>query len=84
MAPEVADVERALLALAPDQRAAVVHTALLSLDGDPDEVSQADVDAAWRTEIGSRLDEVLQGHAELGSFEATRAKFAAQFPAHTR
>lgn len=84
MAPEVAEVERALLALAPEERAAVIHAGLLSLDGGIADAPQDDIDDAWRGEIGNRLDDVLQGRVELGSFEATRTKFAAKYPASTR
>ncbi len=84
MAPKVAEVERALLALAPEERAAVIRSGLLSLDGGSAEAPQDNIDDAWRGEIGSRLDDVLQGRAELGSFETTRAKFAAKYPASTR
>lgn len=81
MSPEVAEVERALLALSEHDRAAVIHTGLLSLDGGLDPIEEADVDLAWRHEIGSRLDEVLAGRAELGSFEETYARFVAGHPA---
>jgi len=84
MALDVTEVERALLALAPQERAAVIHTGLLSLDGGSTDASQDEIDDAWRGEIGNRLDDVLKGRAELGSFEATRAKFAAEYPASTR
>lgn len=84
MAPEVAEVEQARLALAPEERAAVIHTGLLSLDGGSAKASQDDVDDAWRGEIGNRLDAILQGRVELGSFEATRAKFATRYPTSTR
>ncbi|MEO9015750.1 MAG: addiction module protein [Terrimesophilobacter sp.] len=84
MAPEAAEVERALLALAPEERAAVIHTGLLSLDGGSVDESPDDIDDAWRGEIGNRLDDVLQGRVELGSFEVTRAKFAAKYPASAR
>ena len=84
MAPEAAEVERALLALAPEERAAVIHPGLLSLDGGSANTSQDDIDDAWRGEIGNRLDDVLQDRVELGSFEATRAKFAAKYPASAR
>ncbi|MPV50667.1 addiction module protein [Pseudactinotalea sp. HY160] len=80
MAPEVAEVERALLALAPEERAAVIHMGLLSLDGAPAETSQDEIDAAWRTEVAGRLDDVIEGRVQLGSFEATRARFVAMYP----
>ena len=75
MAPEVAEVEQALIALAHEERAAVIHTGLLSLDGGSAKASQDDIDDAWRGEISNRLDDILQGRVELGSFEATRAKY---------
>lgn len=81
MAPDVAEVERALLALAPAERAAVIRAGLLSLGRGHVEVSQDEIDAAWRTEVGGRLDDVIEGRVELGSFEATRARFAAEYPA---
>lgn len=79
MAQEVVEVERALLALPPQDRAAVVHAALVSLDGGAAEDSQGEIDAAWRDEVAGRLDEVLNGTLELGSFEATRARFLAKY-----
>jgi hypothetical protein len=81
MAMGMAVVEEALLALAPDERAAVIHTGLLSLDGDDVVENQAEVDAAWRDEIASRLDDVLGGGVALGTFESTRARFSAMYPA---
>ena len=36
--------------------------------------SQADVDAAWNTEIGLRIEAVLTGAVELEPFETTRTK----------
>lgn len=80
MASEVAEVERALLALAPEQRAAVIHAGLLSLDGAVSALPQDEVDAAWRDEISDRLEAVLDGKVTLGTFEETRAKFAAKHP----
>lgn len=80
MAPDIAEVERALLALAPAERAAVIRTGLLSLDGGIAEAPQEEIDSARRDEIADRLNEVLQGRVELGSFEATRARFATEYP----
>ena len=57
---------------------------IVVIDGGSTDASQDEIDDAWRGEIGNRLDDVLQGRAELGSFEATRAKFAAEYPASTR
>ncbi|UNX53994.1 addiction module protein [Georgenia sp. TF02-10] len=58
MAPDVTEVERALLALAPEDRAAVIERGLRSLD-DVDDADQGEVDAAWRAEIDRRVDEYV-------------------------
>ncbi|MEE6282909.1 hypothetical protein [Georgenia sp. MJ170] len=44
MAPDVSEIARALLALAPEDRAAVIERGLRGLD-DVDDVDQAEVDA---------------------------------------
>ncbi|GAB3495850.1 addiction module protein [Flexivirga lutea] len=81
MAPQVAGVERALLALAPKERAAVVERGLLSPD-DVDDVDQNEVEAAWSTEITGRVDEYTSGDAELvdldDHFARLRAKLTAR------
>jgi len=66
MAPDVAEVERALLALTPEDRAEVIHRGLLSLDLESGaDVDPAAVEGAWRDEIGNRVDEILNGKVEL-------------------
>jgi hypothetical protein len=80
MALAMAVVEEALLALAPGERAAVIQVGLLSLDDGDVAPGQADVDAAWRDEIASRLSDVLSGTVALGTIEETRAQFAAACP----
>lgn len=81
MAPDVAEVERALLALAPEDRAAVIERGLLSLD-DADEADQAEIDAAWIAEIDRRVDEYVRGDTKLVDadehFAQLRAKLAAR------
>ena len=81
MAPDVAEVERALLALGPDERAAVIERGLLSLD-DMDNTDQVDVDAAWLAEIDRRVDEYVSGDTTLVDadehFAQMRAKLAAR------
>ncbi|MDR3068837.1 MAG: addiction module protein [Cellulomonas sp.] len=78
MASDVAEVERALLALAPRERIAVIQTGLRSLDvADADQTA---VDAAWLTEIETRFDDIVTGAVQLGTFEDTYARFAAKYP----
>jgi len=81
MASRAAEVGRALLALSKDDRGAVIHAGLLSLDGGLGPVDQGEGEVAWRDEIGGRLDDVLNGRVELGTFEQTHARFAAKYPA---
>jgi hypothetical protein len=70
--------------MAPDARAAVIHAGLLSLDGGIAEDAQDQIDEMWHGEIGTRLDDILQGNVALGSFEATCAKFAAKYATSAR
>jgi putative addiction module component (TIGR02574 family) len=79
MSPDVIEVERALLALPPQERARVAHRALDSLDTDQD-ASRAEVDAAWVQEIEQRLADVHAGRVELGTFEDTYAAFVNDHP----
>lgn len=76
------EVEQALLALDQHERAAVIHRGLLSLDADDAPVDQAAIDAAWRTELGRRIDDIESGKVELldasGSHEQLRAELAAR------
>ncbi|MFL0411327.1 addiction module protein [Microbacterium paludicola] len=81
MAPEVAEVKRALLALPERDRAAVIRAGLMSLDGHVAPGEQDEVDAAWRAEVDSRLVDVLSSAVQLGTFEQTRARFTAKHPA---
>ncbi|MFT3852130.1 MAG: addiction module protein [Ilumatobacteraceae bacterium] len=79
MAPETAEVERALLALPPDERAAVVHRGLLSLDEGGDEVDQAEIDAAWRDEIRRRIDDIESGKVQLIDADDHYARLRARY-----
>lgn len=84
MTSNVTEVERALLALAPEDRAAVIHAGLLSLDDDNSHTPQEELDSAWRAELDNRLEDVLHGRVELGTFEATRQRFTAKYPSAAR
>lgn len=81
MAPDIAQVEQALLELAPDDRAAVIERGLLSLD-DVDDTEQVDIDAAWLAEVNRRVDEYVSGDTKLVDadehFAQIRAKLAAR------
>lgn len=76
MALTADEVYQAGLELEPDERTVVVHRLLASLHPEPDE-SQRDLDAAWRREVSVRLDGILNGRVEAGSFEETRTRACA-------
>lgn len=73
MALKADEVYEAGLELDLDERTVVAHRLLASLHPEED-ADQLAVDAVWREEIGSRVDAILNGKVELGSFEETRAK----------
>ncbi|GGC84886.1 hypothetical protein GCM10011512_09670 [Tersicoccus solisilvae] len=65
-------VSQAGLHLEPRERTAIARRLLASVRPDDDD-AQPDVDAAWRDEIGRRVDDVVNGDVELSSFEQTRS-----------
>lgn len=78
MAPEVEEVERALLALAPNDRAAVIHRGLLSLEAsDSPRTDQVEVDEAWRAEFRRRIDDIDSGKVALVSGEESERRVRA-------
>jgi putative addiction module component (TIGR02574 family) len=78
MAPNVTVAEQALLALAPHDRAAVIHAGLLSLDdASVIEINQAEVDAAWRDEFRRRIDDIETGKVTLVSAAESQARVRA-------
>lgn len=81
MALGMAEIEQALLSLAPDARAAVIERGLLSLE-DVDDAPQAEIADAWRVEIQRRVDDYLQGHSKLidadERFTQRRARLSAR------
>jgi putative addiction module component (TIGR02574 family) len=82
MALGMAVVEEALLALAPGERAAVIHKGLLSLDDGSDTAgSQAEVDAAWRDELRRRIDDIESGKVELLDVDESHAQLRAELAA---
>lgn len=83
MAPEVAEVERALLALTPKDRAAVIERVLLSLD-EVDDMDPADIDTRWRAEIDRRMGEYVSGEAKLVDADEHFAQLRTELAAHDR
>ncbi|MDR1442531.1 MAG: addiction module protein [Bifidobacteriaceae bacterium] len=84
MSMNVAEVEQALLALDQHDRAAVIHRGLRSLDADDANVDQAEVDAAWRTELHSRIDDIDSGKVELLDVNESHAQLRAELAARRK
>lgn len=83
MNAHVLEVERALLALGPHERAAVIHHGLQSLEDENGiDQDQAEVDAAWRSELRQRIGDIENGKVELLDtdevFASIRADLAAR------
>ena len=74
MNPKLAEVIEAGMALDSDEREIAALTLLHA-----DDAGQADIDAAWRSEIDRRLDEVLNGEVELVNAAETTAKLRAKY-----
>ncbi|MFT4122277.1 MAG: addiction module protein [Microbacteriaceae bacterium] len=73
MALKADEVYQAGLALDLDERTVLAHRLLASLHPE-DDASQSETDDAWRDEIGSRVDDILNDRVELGAFEQTHDK----------
>lgn len=81
----VVDVERALLALERHERATVIHHGLQSLeDTDSIDHKQAEVDAAWRSELHRRIDDVTNGKVELLDTDDVFARIRADLAARRK
>lgn len=76
----ITDVERALRALAPQERAEVIRLGLRSLDGGHDQGEPGAAEGEWLDELSRRVDDVDEGRIELGTFAATRAEFERRHP----
>ncbi|MFT4011093.1 MAG: addiction module protein [Nocardioidaceae bacterium] len=76
MALKADEVYQAGLELDLDERTVVAHRLLASLHPD-DDASHPEVDAAWRDEIGTRVDDILDGSVELVSAEESHARIEA-------
>jgi hypothetical protein len=75
------EVEQALLALDQRDRAAVIHSGLLSLDADDATLDQGEIDAAWRTELRRRMDDIESGKVELLDAGESHAQMRAELAA---
>ncbi len=73
MAFKADEVYEAGLELELDERTVVAHRLLASLHSE-ESPDQSEIDADWLEQIGSRVDDIVNGKVELASFEEARAK----------
>ncbi len=79
---DVAEVERALLALDRRDRAEVLHRGSQSLDMDDQSAEgQADMDAAWRSESRRRIVDIESGKVALLDADEVHAQVRAKLDA---
>lgn len=77
-----AEVEQALLSLNRGDRAEVLHRGIRSLELDEHtEQDQAEVDAAWRSELRRRIDEVERGEVDMLDADEVHARVRAELAA---
>lgn len=84
MSMNVAEVERALLALDQHDRAAVIHRGLQSLDDENPDSDQDSVDTAWRGELRRRIDQIESGAVELLDLDESHAQLRAELAARRK
>jgi len=82
MSVAVDEVTEAALTLPGHQRAVLANTLLESLDDTVDDPTE--VNAAWTSEIGSRLDDLISGRVRGVSLEEMKASIAAALAARPR
>lgn len=82
MAMNVAEIEEALLSLDLQDRAEVLQRGIRSLDEDDHIIEdQAGVDAAWRSELRRRIDDIESGKVELLDADEVHAQISAKLTA---
>lgn len=77
----VAEVLQALLALNRHDRAAVIRRGLASLDADEVNPDQGEVDAAWRSELRRRINDIYSGKVKLLNAGAVHAQIRVELAA---
>lgn len=77
MTPELADYIEAGYSLTPDERLEAARMLRLSVDQDA-RSDPAEIEASWRGEIGSRVDDILAGRVELVDADETYRLLSAE------
>ena len=83
MTPKLAEYIEVGYSLTPDERLEAARMLRLSVDQDTGSDS-VEVDAAWRDEIGSRVDDILAGKVELVDADETYQMLSAELASKRR
>lgn len=81
MAPEVAEVLETVKTMTHEQRADLAYQVLLTLDEGPAE-DPAAIAAAWRDEIGRRVDDYFAGNHNLIDVDESHARIRSELAAN--
>ena len=80
MTGDLAEYVRAGYSLSPEQRLEAARLLRLSVDHD-EAADPVDIDAAWRAEIGTRVDEIARGEIDLVDADETYQMLSAELAA---
>lgn len=83
MNPKLADYIEAGYSLTPDERLEAARMLRLSVDQDAD-ADLADIESAWRDEIGSRVGDILAGKVQLVDADETYRLLSAELASKRR
>ena len=83
MTPKLADYIEAGYSLTPDERLEAARMLRLSVDQDAD-ADPADIESAWRDEIGSRVGDIFAGKVQLVDADETYRLLSAELASKRR
>ncbi len=85
MSMNAVEIERALLALSREERAAVIHRGLLSLNSPTPSADQPEsLDAAWAEELQERVRQIDDGDVSLIDADESHARLRAELSSRRR
>lgn len=84
MSMTMAQVEEAFMALDRREQVAILQRGIRNLDTRSEDLSQAEVEAAWRDELSRRIDDIRSGAVELLDFDESHRQIRAQLIARRK
>jgi len=80
----MAQVEEAFMALDRREQVAILQRGIRNLDTRSEDLSQAEVEAAWRDELSRRIDDIRSGAVELLDFDESHRQIRAELIARRK